>query len=160
MYGDCVLVIVKDVNEEVNVLYEVVFVYSILVIICYGCKGCVWDKFFVLLFFVLYDLFICYEECRVYNCVGEIRIRISFKFEMVYYYLLCFCIGFDEDDVEVGRFVVLREVYCLFIKVYWCYFCKEFKLELDWIEFCFVLGGWMCVLCDCINCVLCIYCFN
>ena len=40
------------------------------------------------------------------------------------------------------------------------YLCKEFKLELDWTELCFVLGGWTRVLCDRTNSALCTYCFN
>lgn len=48
-YGDRVLVVifVEDADEETSVVYEVVFVYNIKVIICYGCKGCVREKLVV-----------------------------------------------------------------------------------------------------------------
>lgn len=87
-----------DINDESDVFYKVLFVYNIVVIICYGCEGRVREKLFVFLFYAFYDIFIYYKERRIYNYIGEIIIRISLRLEMVYYYFLRFCIGFNNDD--------------------------------------------------------------
>ena len=75
VYGDRVLVTAEDANEEVDALYELVFVHSTSATTCCRCKGCVRDKPSVPLPPVPYNLFIRHEERRVYNRAGKLELE-------------------------------------------------------------------------------------
>lgn len=102
---------VEIFNEELEDLffYEVVFIVDIKVIICYGCKGYVWNIVFDLFFFVLYNIFLWYKEYRVFKCCGEMKIRISKILEYVYYYFLCLCVLLVLSmNIKLEELVVIR----------------------------------------------------
>ncbi|KAK3704120.1 hypothetical protein QZH41_006809 [Actinostola sp. cb2023] len=98
-------------NEEEDNPYELVFINSTAATTCYGCKGRVRDKPSSPPPPPPYDIFVRHRERRVYKRVGETKIRIGTKPEMVYFHpVSACCSGLSKSDVTQGKLVVSGEV--------------------------------------------------
>lgn len=96
----------KALSSEVNNPYKLVFVKDTSATTSYECKGLVREKPLALPPSSPYDLFRRHFEIRVYNCLGDTKLQLSSKPEMVYFHPLKACVNLTIQDVSEGKLIV------------------------------------------------------
>lgn len=119
-------------SSEQGEPYELVFVKDTAATTCYGCKGRVRNKpsdappppphc----------DVFIRHRERRLYNRLGETKIRISSTPKMIYYHPVKSCTNLTASDVREGKLIVADDVQKNLSSLHKRVLFKEFGMMLN-----------------------------